>query len=912
MTTSYGGGWVDGVRASTVESYLIRDIDSDNTYTTADPIVAADGVTVDSLHRVESYTEFKTKFLKKIVTSRRDETIVGTSVWASGAGYASLAAAPLDFDWDFAPTPQASGVNWSSEVSYTHEIPAASLSLDSLIESRASTYYLEGRRYYTEVGDAADHEASTWRSSGSTRGRAGREGHRRGSSRAAATIGSPAARARVRWRASPPTASAPTSPSRSRRAAWPARPLFPDRRRPCRSLRPQGEFTLSPKRPSSSCSGPRATWPGASCIPPSTISSGRACCPRGPASSASPGARLGERGFAGLAREACELFPASQPLDQAKHGPASRIASRTCAPPSTRTRPTARLARRLEAPRFRATRSLPGDGARGLSRPWRGASRRRGSARRGQRAGRAASAPRGGKALRHDLASAARAQLGSCRTRFARGRHLPHRPLPRQGDGPEHPRTSASPTRIFEPLWNQQLRRPRRRSPWPRRSASRPRGGYYEQRRRAARHASRTTCCSSSRSWRWSRRSTLRAPTPSATRRSRCCEAIRAATRRRASPRARCAAQYAAGCDRRRAGGRLPATSQRVAPDSTTETFAALRARGRQLALGRRAVLPARRASAWTAPRQRDRRSASSARPHRSSRADVRGDRCAPNALVLRIQPEEGMWLRFNAKEPGAARVGPRELRFSYRERNEAYLPEAYERLLADALVRGLHPLHPGRQAEEAPAPGRRPRGGLGRRGAAPPLSGGLAGAASPGGSRGRPGRGSDVTVRRFDSEAEWIAAALDEFRAAVSGPSGSARDRPLPRGEPHAGAGLSRHGRFPAAGRGGRPLARRRAGRGRRGSRRNGSMVGRAFSGCAWDPLPACAPGPRGPPGPRPLPTRRSLAAASSRSRPSTCLPRPRGGRPYREPLPRLPLLDRDMGISPRPPEAPVRPMTA
>jgi len=45
------------------------------------------------------------------------------------------------------------------------------------------------------------------------------------------------------------------------------------------------------------------------------------------------------------------------------------------------------------------------------------------------------------------------------------------------------------------------------------------------------------------------------------------------------------------------------------------------------------------------------------------------------------------MWLRFNAKEPGAERVAPKELRFAYRERNDDYFPEAYERLIADALA---------------------------------------------------------------------------------------------------------------------------------------------------------------------------------------------------------------------------------
>jgi len=59
-----------------------------------------------------------------------------------------------------------------------------------------------------------------------------------------------------------------------------------------------------------------------------------------------------------------------------------------------------------------------------------------------------------------------------------------------------------------------------------------------------------------------------------------------------------------------------------------------------------------------------------------------------PNSLSLRIQPDEGMHLRFETKVPGAGmRVAPVDMEFSYREHfGEHVLPEAYERLLVDAI----------------------------------------------------------------------------------------------------------------------------------------------------------------------------------------------------------------------------------
>ena len=59
-----------------------------------------------------------------------------------------------------------------------------------------------------------------------------------------------------------------------------------------------------------------------------------------------------------------------------------------------------------------------------------------------------------------------------------------------------------------------------------------------------------------------------------------------------------------------------------------------------------------------------------------------------PNALVLRIQPEEGITLRFGAKVPGQAlRVRTVSMDFSYEAAFLEEAPDAYERLLLDAMV---------------------------------------------------------------------------------------------------------------------------------------------------------------------------------------------------------------------------------
>jgi glucose-6-phosphate 1-dehydrogenase len=63
-------------------------------------------------------------------------------------------------------------------------------------------------------------------------------------------------------------------------------------------------------------------------------------------------------------------------------------------------------------------------------------------------------------------------------------------------------------------------------------------------------------------------------------------------------------------------------------------------------------------------------------------------DRLDPNALTLRLQPNEGISIRFNGKVPGTGLgVRPVRMHFSYDSEFGAYTPEAYERLLLEAVA---------------------------------------------------------------------------------------------------------------------------------------------------------------------------------------------------------------------------------
>ncbi len=63
------------------------------------------------------------------------------------------------------------------------------------------------------------------------------------------------------------------------------------------------------------------------------------------------------------------------------------------------------------------------------------------------------------------------------------------------------------------------------------------------------------------------------------------------------------------------------------------------------------------------------------------------GPRLDANSLTLRLQPNEGITLRFNGKIPGTGLgLRPVRMHFSYDAEFGAYTPEAYERLLLDAI----------------------------------------------------------------------------------------------------------------------------------------------------------------------------------------------------------------------------------
>ncbi len=64
------------------------------------------------------------------------------------------------------------------------------------------------------------------------------------------------------------------------------------------------------------------------------------------------------------------------------------------------------------------------------------------------------------------------------------------------------------------------------------------------------------------------------------------------------------------------------------------------------------------------------------------------GTKLDANALTLRLQPDEGIYLRFNGKVPGTSiEVRPVRMNFNYNTEFGAYTPEAYERLLLDVMA---------------------------------------------------------------------------------------------------------------------------------------------------------------------------------------------------------------------------------
>jgi glucose-6-phosphate 1-dehydrogenase len=73
--------------------------------------------------------------------------------------------------------------------------------------------------------------------------------------------------------------------------------------------------------------------------------------------------------------------------------------------------------------------------------------------------------------------------------------------------------------------------------------------------------------------------------------------------------------------------------------------------------------------------------------PHQSFGSD-QTEAQDSNVLVMRVQPDEGVLLRFGSKVPGSAMdVRDVNMDFSYSEAFTEQSPEAYERLILDALL---------------------------------------------------------------------------------------------------------------------------------------------------------------------------------------------------------------------------------
>jgi glucose-6-phosphate 1-dehydrogenase len=123
----------------------------------------------------------------------------------------------------------------------------------------------------------------------------------------------------------------------------------------------------------------------------------------------------------------------------------------------------------------------------------------------------------------------------------------------------------------------------------------------------------------------------------------------------------------------------------RVAPDSNVETYVALRLfvdnwrwSGVPFYLRSGKSLPLSASEIRIQFRQT---------PHVLFAAQC-GPKLDTNSLTLRLQPDEGITLRFNGKVPGAnTTIRPVRMHFSYNAEFGAYTPEAYERLLLEAMV---------------------------------------------------------------------------------------------------------------------------------------------------------------------------------------------------------------------------------
>ena len=207
------------------------------------------------------------------------------------------------------------------------------------------------------------------------------------------------------------------------------------------------------------------------------------------------------------------------------------------------------------------------------------------------------------------------------------------------------------------------------------------RGPFYETAGARCATSSRTTSWSSSASSPWSRPSRLR-PTRSAPKRSR--SGSRSAPSTRPTPFA--ASTAPALVDGKQIAGYRQ--EDRVHPRSQTETYAALRL---EIENWRWAGVPFYIRAGKRLAKRVTEVTIMFKQPPLSIFQDEQGkgaEGIRNNFISMRIQPDEGITLRFGAKLPGATmQISPVSMNFSYADTFGASSANGYERLLLDAML---------------------------------------------------------------------------------------------------------------------------------------------------------------------------------------------------------------------------------
>ena len=122
-----------------------------------------------------------------------------------------------------------------------------------------------------------------------------------------------------------------------------------------------------------------------------------------------------------------------------------------------------------------------------------------------------------------------------------------------------------------------------------------------------------------------------------------------------------------------------------VAATSTTETYVALR-----LALDswRWAGVPFYLRTGKRLPKRTTEIAIQFKRPPLEIFKKVSASSVAPSLLIINVQPDEGISLRFEAKVPGTRmQLAPVMMHFRYSTTFGGAVPEAYETLLLDAMI---------------------------------------------------------------------------------------------------------------------------------------------------------------------------------------------------------------------------------